>query len=184
MASLSTHPKPVAFVDRDGTIVRDYPDEQWASVSVPEFVPGALSGLGRLAAMGFGIVVVTNQYTIGEGIITPLDYLEFSSQVVSRVRKAKIPLVDVLHCPHARSVECSCRKPEIGMGLDALARHPSLTLTGGVVIGDAPTDMAFAGALGLRGYLLANDLAPSSAASRSASSWESVVQSIEARRLR
>lgn len=32
----------IAFLDRDGTIVSEYPDDIWPSVSAPEFLPGAI----------------------------------------------------------------------------------------------------------------------------------------------
>ena len=34
----------VAFLDRDGTIVRDYPDDEWKRKTVPEVLDGAKIG--------------------------------------------------------------------------------------------------------------------------------------------
>ena len=31
----------VAFLDRDGTINRDYPDDIWSQIQYPEILPGA-----------------------------------------------------------------------------------------------------------------------------------------------
>ena len=42
----------VAFLDRDGTIIRDYPDEVWPSVAQPEFINGCIEGLRRLQDLG------------------------------------------------------------------------------------------------------------------------------------
>ena len=50
----------VAFLDRDGTIIRDYPDDQWASVQQPEFLDGSIEGLQALQDKGFSLIVVTN----------------------------------------------------------------------------------------------------------------------------
>lgn len=38
----------VAFLDRDGTIVKDYKDEEWTHVNEPEFLEGAIKGLENL----------------------------------------------------------------------------------------------------------------------------------------
>ena len=33
----------VAFLDRDGTIIKDYQDEEWRNISEPEFLEGSHS---------------------------------------------------------------------------------------------------------------------------------------------
>ncbi len=38
----------IAFLDRDGTIVRDYPDETWRLIKEPEFLNGAIEGLKKI----------------------------------------------------------------------------------------------------------------------------------------
>lgn len=35
----------IAFLDRDGTINLDYPDQMWANVKEPEFLEGSFEGL-------------------------------------------------------------------------------------------------------------------------------------------
>lgn len=147
---------PVAFIDRDGTIVMDYPDTEWAGVSEPEFLPDAIFALRQIQDLGFGIVIVTNQYLIGESLITPLQYLDFSSAVLKSLRRAGISPLDVLHCPHKRTDACPCHKPGTGMAHDAMQRHPELSFTGGIVVGDSTSDMQFAEALGLKSYQIAS----------------------------
>jgi D-glycero-D-manno-heptose 1,7-bisphosphate phosphatase len=60
----------VAFFDREGTIVDDYPDAAWAGLSEPSFTCGAIEALGGIRRAGYAISMVTNQYLIGEGFIT------------------------------------------------------------------------------------------------------------------
>ena len=40
----------VAFLDRDGTIIKDYPDEKWSSIKHPEFLEGSIDGMQKLIA--------------------------------------------------------------------------------------------------------------------------------------
>jgi len=54
----------VAFLDRDGTIIRDYPDNIWGSVNDPEFLTGSIQGMKELSELGFKFIVITNQYLI------------------------------------------------------------------------------------------------------------------------
>ena len=60
----------IAFLDRDGTINKDYPDAEWTQIEDPEILPGAIEGMRELLARGYEIIVITNQYTIGEGLIS------------------------------------------------------------------------------------------------------------------
>ena len=32
----------IAFLDRDGTIIKDYPDEKWREIKEPEFLEGSI----------------------------------------------------------------------------------------------------------------------------------------------
>ena len=57
----------VAFLDRDGTIVRDYPDDEWKRKTVPEVLDGAIEGMQLLNQLGYAIIIVTNQYIIKIG---------------------------------------------------------------------------------------------------------------------
>lgn len=46
----------VAFLDRDGTIVKDYIDEDWRGRVVPEVLVGAVEGMVLLNQLGYEII--------------------------------------------------------------------------------------------------------------------------------
>lgn len=54
----------IAFLDRDGTLIKDYPDEKWREIKEPEFLEGSMEGLKRLKEMGYDFIIITNQYLI------------------------------------------------------------------------------------------------------------------------
>src|SRR6201996_9573662 len=59
-------PIKVLFVDRDGTLITEPPDEQIDSFEKLEFYPGALQYLPKIAAeLDFELVMVTNQDGLG-----------------------------------------------------------------------------------------------------------------------
>src|SRR6266850_4998289 len=61
--------KKVLFIDRDGTIILEPPDEQIDSLEKLEFYPGVFTWLGRIAReANYELVMVTNQ----DGLGTPL----------------------------------------------------------------------------------------------------------------
>lgn len=153
-------PRQAAFFDRDGTIIADYPDAQWAFAETPELLPGAVDALRTARQAGYAIIFITNQYIIGEGIITAAQYARFSARLLRLLEAQDIPVLDVFHCPHARSAGCACCKPEPGLIAQALARYPSLRLQESFFVGDSPCDQILARRLGLRFYGVGLPAAP------------------------
>jgi D-glycero-D-manno-heptose 1,7-bisphosphate phosphatase len=41
------------FLDRDGTINKDYPDKEWENVTEPELLNGSIEGMKKLIEKGF-----------------------------------------------------------------------------------------------------------------------------------
>lgn len=83
----------IAFLDRDGTIIKDYPDEKWAMIKHSQFLDGSIAGMKKLIENGYYIIIITNQYLINDDIIT----------------------LDQYHC--------NCKKPKLGMINQALAEY-------------------------------------------------------------
>ncbi|UTR14722.1 hypothetical protein MM221_19600 [Salipaludibacillus sp. LMS25] len=77
----------VAFLDRDGTILEDYPDEVWTSVTAPVFIPEAINVLHTLTLKGYDIIIVTNQYLIEEAFITQVQYEQITEKMLQNLRR-------------------------------------------------------------------------------------------------
>ncbi len=74
-------------MDRDGTIIKDYPDEKWREIKEPEFLEGSIEGLKRLKEMGYYFIIITNQYLINDGIISLNDYQQFTGKFLKNKRR-------------------------------------------------------------------------------------------------
>src|SRR5918996_4039405 len=58
--------KKVLFIDRDGTLIIEPPDEQIDSLEKLEYYPGVFTWLGRIAReTDYELVIVTNQDGLG-----------------------------------------------------------------------------------------------------------------------
>jgi D-glycero-D-manno-heptose 1,7-bisphosphate phosphatase len=141
-----------AFLDRDGTIVSDYPDNIWPSISTPEFLPGAIEALAAFQRKGYQLIIVTNQYLIGEGLISQAQYDAFSANMLEVLATRGVRILDIFHCPHRRDQGCACMKPRPGLVQAALAKYPGIDLHQGFLAGDSPSDIELAEMVGLRAF--------------------------------
>ena len=135
------------MVDRDDTLAPnvpycDDPDKFNVYPDVPE-------AIARLNRAGFKVFVVTNQSGIGRGYFS-MDTLDsIHAKMVSQIEAGGGHIDDIFICPHRPDEGCSCRKPEIGMGLAVAAKH-GIDMRRSYMVGDGDKDMEFGERLGCR----------------------------------
>ena len=135
------------LIDRDDTIAKDVPYcDDPAKFELYEHVPPAIK---RLNDAGYKVIVVTNQSGIGRGYFTEENLSRIHDKMVRTVEAAGGRIDDVFHCPHTPDDHCSCRKPEVGMGLAAITKH-SINPRISFMVGDHEKDMEFGRRLGFR----------------------------------
>ena len=142
----------IAFLDRDGTIIRDYRDEDWKHIRSPEFLEGSIAGMKKLIDLGYEIIVITNQYLIGEGFITIEQYDAFTEEFLRILEENHIKILDIFFCPHSRKERCCCRKPEIGLIEQAVNKYSNIDLSRSFFCGDSKCDQECAENAKLRFY--------------------------------
>lgn len=146
-------PRPVVFLDRDGTLNPDRPGWYLTRPSQMRVYRRAPAALKLLREAGFRLVVVTNQSGLGRGFLDEPTLGRIHAKLRRLLRRGGAPLDGIYYCPHHPEVRCACRKPKALLARRAV-RELGLTLEGSAVIGDKPADMGLARALGVPGVLV------------------------------
>ncbi|WP_243140847.1 D-glycero-alpha-D-manno-heptose-1,7-bisphosphate 7-phosphatase [Candidatus Galacturonibacter soehngenii] len=142
----------VVFLDRDGTIIEDYPDEKWGEVKTPVFLNGAIHTLKRLRESNYEIIILTNQYIINQGIISLEQYYEFTRRLVNILLDNDIVLKDIFFCPHTKEEGCKCYKPKPGLFEQATLKYPNIDLDESLLVGDSFCDIELGNRVGIKTY--------------------------------
>jgi len=131
------------FLDRDGVInqrvIGGYvtqPDDFILRTEIIEPLTIARRHFGR-------IIVVTNQQCIGKGLCSTEDVERVHQLMIDKFDKIGIKIDAVYYCPHTAEECCDCRKPNIGMALQAQHDFPEIDFTKSVMVGDSVSDMEF-----------------------------------------
>jgi D-glycero-D-manno-heptose 1,7-bisphosphate phosphatase len=152
---------PAVFLDKDGTLVPDQPYN--ADPRQITLLPGVASGLGRLSAAGYRLVVVTNQSGVARGYFPETALVEVEQRLRDLLEhEAGVPLAGFYYCPHhpdgsipEYAVQCECRKPRPGM-LWLAAKQLGIDLPGSWMIGDILNDVEAGSRAGCHTILIDN----------------------------
>lgn len=146
--------KPAVFLDRDGTIIREY-GHFWEPSKI-QLIPGASGAIHRLKAAGFLAVLATNQGGIARGLFTEKQFWVGERRLEELLAEGGVKLDAVHFCPHHPTEgeppyrgPCECRKPKPGMLLQA-ARECGIDLPRSYMVGDSIVDVGAGIAAGVR----------------------------------
>lgn len=139
-------------LDRDGVINWDSKN-YIKSPSEWRPLPGSITAIARLAAIGFDVVVCTNQSGIARGLLSLDDLSAIHARMDAAVRAAGGRLAAIFICPHGPDDACACRKPQPGL-LRAVEQHFGASLCNRPVVGDSARDLVAAARVGARAMLV------------------------------
>jgi imidazoleglycerol-phosphate dehydratase / histidinol-phosphatase len=138
------------FIDRDGTLVEEPPDEQVDALDKVRLLPGVIPALGQLVDAGYRLVLVSNQDGRGTESFPEADFRRAHDFILDLFASQGIRFEAEFICPHFPDDGCACRKPATGLLTGWIAANPP-DLDRSFVIGDRDTDLQFAENLGLVG---------------------------------
>ena len=160
----------VLFLDRDGTLNEEPPDEQVDSLEKIKLLPGVIPALLDLKRAGFTFVMVTNQDGLGTEFL-PREQFEHAHEFILALFASQgITFDEVFVCPHFKREDCACRKPKTGM-VDGFVQANPIDKAHSFMVGDRDTDLEFAVNLGIEGIRVRAD-------GTEAESWRAIAQRI------
>lgn len=136
------------FIDRDDTIAKDVP--YCADPDLFDLFEDVPQAVKRLNDAGYLVIVITNQSGIGRGYFDEETLDSIHAKLKAEVAEAGGHIDDIFYCPHTPDDHCSCRKPEIGMGMAAMMKH-GIDPSRSYMIGDHDKDMEFGRRMGCKG---------------------------------
>jgi imidazoleglycerol-phosphate dehydratase / histidinol-phosphatase len=142
--------KKVLFIDRDGTIIVEPPDQQIDSLAKLGLLPDVIPALLRLRDSGYTFVMVSNQDGRGTASFPEESFKEPHEFLQRMLASQGIHFDAEFICPHFSKDNCECRKPKIGLLTDYLKSTP-IDKANSYVIGDRDTDLELARNLGVEG---------------------------------
>lgn len=158
----------ILFVDRDGTIIHEPPDEQVDSFEKVRFVDDAITALHTLQSAGWELVMVTNQDGLGTDSF-PEQHFAGPHQLVLDVLESQGVTFSAIHVDRSFEHENEpTRKPGVGMLLGYL---PDLDRENSYVIGDRESDEQLGRNLGVDSFRIGPD----------GHSWKSILESLVGR---
>ncbi|UCQ51579.1 D-glycero-beta-D-manno-heptose 1,7-bisphosphate 7-phosphatase [Edwardsiella ictaluri] len=158
---------PAIFLDRDGTMnvdhgyVHDSDDFR--------FIDGVIDAMRELKAMGFALVMVTNQSGIARGMFTEDQFMHLTEWMDWSLADRGVDLDGIYYCPHhpqgtvpEYTQACDCRKPQPGMLLEA-QRFLHIDMAASYMVGDKLEDLQAAQTAGVGTKVLVRSGKPLSA---------------------
>ena len=151
-------PNKAIFLDRDDTLIKDtgYIDNPDNII----LLDGAAEALIEFAAMGYKLVVVSNQSGVARGIVSEKTLGEIHERIKQLLIERGAYLDRIYYCPyHPKGViakyrkESDWRKPNPGMLLTA-ADEMNLDLSQSWVIGDSSRDIEAGSRAGCKTILI------------------------------
>jgi D-glycero-D-manno-heptose 1,7-bisphosphate phosphatase len=148
------------FLDRDGTLNVKAPEGEYVtSAEGLTWLPGACEAVRLFTDAGVRVIVVTNQRGIALGRMTEDDLSAIHQRMLDELDAAGGRVSRIYHCPHEAGT-CDCRKPEVGMFLQAQRDFPEIRFDRSAVIGDSASDMAAARRIGATAVYLGDSDSP------------------------
>jgi histidinol-phosphate phosphatase family protein len=141
------------FLDRDGVINHEKHKDYIHTWEEFRFYEGVKEAIAIFSGIFRHIIVVTNQRGVGKGVTLLSDLQLMHRNMISEIELAGGRIDGLYYCPEIDD-EHPNRKPNPGMGLQAVKDFPSIYLSKAIMVGNTLSDMQFGRNLGVKTVFL------------------------------
>ena len=105
----------IIILDRDGVINQEFPNQY--VVKEEEFIPisKSIEAIAALKQAGYTVVIATNQSIIAKKISSLQELEKIHNKLQNLLAIYNVQVDKIFFCPHQKSDNCGCRKPNPGM---------------------------------------------------------------------
>lgn len=141
------------FLDRDGVINVERPNDYVKSISEFVFIDGVIEAISKANLLFDRIFVVTNQRGIGRGIFSEADLDQVHQYMLSKIAEGGGKIDHIYYCPDISNSSIN-RKPNIGMAFQAKRDFPEVKFQQSIFVGNSLSDIEFANKLNMLSVLV------------------------------
>jgi len=128
------------FLDRDGVINRQAAEHDYIKCwNEFFFLPDVPAAIARLNRAGYLVLIVTNQRGIARGLISAAELQSIHETMCKELQSRGAHIDGIYVCPHDIG-QCHCRKPDIGLFLQA-EQDFQIDKAGSWMVGDSDSDV-------------------------------------------
>jgi len=147
------------FLDRDGVINVQRPNDYVKSVSEFIFIDGVLEALKILSSLFEYIIIVSNQRGVGKGVMSLEDLNAVHRYMTARIAESG-GRIDRIYVSTSTDDYCPDRKPNTGMAFRAKRDFPDIDFANSFMAGDSIIDVQFANNAGIPAALIGDKYPP------------------------
>lgn len=137
------------FLDRDGIINKKRDNDYIKNWSEFSFIEGSLNAMSNLSVVFGKIIIVTNQRGVGRGLMKEEDLIVIHDKMINKILLNKGRIDKIYYCTDVSEFSF-CRKPNPGMGIQALSDFPEIDFFKSIIVGDSISDLLFGKNLGMK----------------------------------
>ena len=139
------------FLDRDGVINHEKHLDYIHTWDEFKFYDGAKVAMQIFSQKFNRIIIVTNQRGIAKGVTKEADLQLIHKNMIIEIEKTGGKIDGIYYCPELESPN---RKPNPGMGLQAVKDFRDIDLSKALMVGNTLSDMEFGRNLGIKTVFL------------------------------
>jgi histidinol-phosphate phosphatase family protein len=155
MVSLEIDKTWTLFLDRDGVINHKRENDYVKNWNEFSFINGSLEAISFLSKVFGKIIIVTNQRGVGKGIMKEEDLILIHQRMSDQIELNFGKIDKIYFCTDVSETSLN-RKPNLGMGLQALSDFPEINFEKSIMIGDSHSDILFGQKLGMTCFQIEN----------------------------